>query len=159
MGKDVPLRKSNRHAPLHVQMKDRSGPGPKIARIKRNKINREKAEKVEHSWICIHSESNVLPKEFLDPSLSKKILNLAREQQDEIEREELGDAEYVISFNFADIHLLHLRQEPSFPVEDSPVQFVESEDEEEKRDEEDDEFFYEDAEFVSFMLLKRPFTY
>ncbi|CAG8490872.1 17825_t:CDS:2 [Funneliformis caledonium] len=68
MGKERAVKKE-RHNPLHVQILEDKNPGRKNFKIKALKRNQEKDD------------------EYVEPSLSRKILTIAREQQEELEEE------------------------------------------------------------------------
>ncbi|CAI2170552.1 17907_t:CDS:2 [Funneliformis geosporum] len=68
MGKERAVKKE-RHNPLHVQLLEDKNHGRKNFKIKTSRRNQEKDD------------------EYVEPSLSRKILTIAREQQEELEEE------------------------------------------------------------------------
>ncbi|KAJ8657449.1 hypothetical protein O0I10_006751 [Lichtheimia ornata] len=77
MGKTTSKRNVERHDPLHVELADNPDQGMRRKTVRQKFVERnQRDETVE---------------EYLDPKLSKKILKIAREQQEEIEGKQQPD--------------------------------------------------------------------
>lgn len=97
-----------RHAPLHEDLlaHDRHGAVRKTQRVKR----KERSERTE---------------DFVDAGLSRKILQIAREQQDEVEHEEAGAAAAANGTQFFAMNGLRSPQSAgSWEDEDSDDEFA-----------------------------------
>ncbi|ORX68064.1 Bystin-domain-containing protein [Basidiobolus meristosporus CBS 931.73] len=78
MGKERVQRKQ-RHDPLHVELTEDANSTVKVKAGKKKFADRENRKQREEN------------EEYIDPKLSRKILKIAREQQNEIEKDEYSD--------------------------------------------------------------------
>ncbi|RUS15724.1 Bystin-domain-containing protein [Endogone sp. FLAS-F59071] len=91
MGKDVPKKPApQRHDPLHIQIIEENDLTRTGRKVPRQKFVQREA-KADKSEVCAQLTRH--PHEYIDAKLSKRILKIAREQQDEIEAEEEEEEE------------------------------------------------------------------